>query len=83
MIPNLHYMLKYTGSRMNWMAWLVRPGAATAAMGITVWVLREVLPVNRLTLLVEVTVGVAVYAAAAVAVKAITKDDLRAFRKKK
>ncbi len=83
LVPNLYYVLKYTGSRMNWMGWLVRPGIATAAMGIVVWLLRELLPVNRLTLILEVGVGVVVFAAAALAVKAITKDDLRAFRRRK
>ncbi len=83
MLPNLYYMLKYTSSRMNWMGWIIRPGIATAAMGVVVWILRELLLVNRLTLLVEVAAGVIVYAAAAIAVKAITKDDLRAFRRRK
>ena len=83
MLPNLYYMLKYTRSKMNWMGWIIRPGIATAAMGIVVWVLRELLPVNRLTLLLEVAAGVVVYATAALAVKAITKDDLRAFRRRK
>ncbi|MGN1370352.1 MAG: polysaccharide biosynthesis C-terminal domain-containing protein [Aristaeellaceae bacterium] len=83
MVPNLYYMLRYTESRMNWVGWIVRPGIAAAAMGVAVWVLREWLPVNRLTLLLEVAAGVAVYAAAALAVKAVTKDDLRAFRRRK
>ncbi len=83
MMPNLYYMLKYTRSKMNWMGWIVRPGIATAAMGIAVFALRELLPVNRLTLLLEVALGVIVYAVAAIAVKAITKDDLRAFRRRK
>ena len=83
MVPNLYYMLKYTRSRMNWMGWVVRPGLATAAMGIVVWALRELLPMNRLTVIVEVAAGVVVFAAAALALKAITKDDLRAFRRRK
>ncbi len=83
MVPNLYYMLKYTRSRMNWMSWLIRPGLATIAMGIAVWALRELLPVNRLNVMVEVAAGVIVYAAAALALKAITKDDLRAFRRRK
>ncbi|MDD6051085.1 MAG: polysaccharide biosynthesis protein [Clostridiales bacterium] len=82
MVPNLYYMLKYTESRLNWMGWIVRPGVASLAMGAAVWLLRELLPVNRLTLLLEVAAGVVVYALAALAVKAITKDDLRAFRRK-
>lgn len=83
MLPNLYYMLKYTKSKMNWMGWIVRPGIATAAMGVVVFAMRELLPVNRLTMLLEVAVGVMIYAAAALAVKAITKDDLRAFRRRK
>lgn len=83
MLPNLYYMLKYARSRMNWMGWIIRPGIATAAMGFAVWALRELLPVNRLSLLAEVAIGVIVYAVAAIAVKAITKDDLRAFRRRK
>ena len=83
MVPNLYYMLKYTGSRMNWLGWIVRPGIATAAMGVIVWALRELLPVNRLMVIVEVAAGVVVYAAVALAVKAITKEDLRAFRRRK
>lgn len=83
MIPNLYYMLKYAKTRMNWSAWLIRPGIATLAMGLSVWLLREWLPVNRFTVLLEVAAGVLVYAAAAIAVKAVTMDDLRAFRRRK
>ena len=83
MVPNLYYMLKYTRSRMNWLGWIVRPGLATAAMGIAVWLLRELLPVNRLTVMLEVAAGMVVFAAAALTLKAITKEDLRAFRRRK
>lgn len=83
MVPNLYYVLKYAKAKMNWTGWVIRPGIATAAMGIAVWALRELLPVNRLTMLVEVAVGVIVYALTALAVKAITKDDLRSFRRRK
>ena len=83
LVPNLIYMLKYARARMNWMGWLVRPGIATAVMGVVVFALRELLPVNRLTLIVEVGAGVVVYAVAALLCKAITKDDLRAFRRRK
>ncbi len=83
LVPNLYFMLRHTRSKPNWMGWLMRPGLATAAMGVAVWGLRELLPVNRLTLLAEVAAGVVVYAAAALALKAITMDDLRAFRRRK
>ncbi len=83
MVPNLYYMLRYSGTKMNWSGWILRPGIATAAMGIAVFALRELLPVNRVTTLLEVAVGIAVFAAAALGVKAVTKADLRAFRRKK
>ena len=83
MVPNLYYVLKYTKSRMNWLGWIVRPGIATAAMGIAVFALRELLPFGRLLLLIEVAGGVVVFAVAALGVKAITKEDLRAFRRGK
>ncbi len=83
MAPNLYYMLKYTGAKMNWMDWIVRPGIATLAMGAVVLALRELLPFGRLILLLEVAVGIVVFAAVALGVKAITKDDIRAFRRKK
>ena len=83
MLPNLFYMLKYTNSKMNWMGWIIRPGIATAAMGITVYAMRELLPGGRLLLLAEVALGVVVFAVVALGVKAITKEDLRAFRRRK
>ena len=82
MLPNLFFMLRYTNMKMNWTGWVIRPGVATTIMGCAVWAMRELLPVNRLTLLVVVAVGVVVFAAAALAVKAITKEDLRAFRRR-
>jgi len=83
LVPNMYYVMKYGGVRFNLMGWIVRPGIATAAMGLTVWALRELLPAGRFFTLLEVAVGVAVFAAAALAVKAITKDDLRAFRRRR
>ena len=83
MLPNIYYMLKYTKSGMNWVGWIIRPGVATAAMGIAVYVMRELLPGGRLMLLVDVAAGVVVYAAVGLAVKAITREDLHAFRRRK
>ncbi len=83
LVPNLWHVMKYSGVRFNLMGWIVRPGAATAAMGVTVWALRELLPSGRFFMLLEVAVGIVVYAAAALALKAITKEDLRAFRRRK
>lgn len=83
LVPNLYYVMKLGGVRFNLMGWIVRPGIATAAMGIVVWALRELLPMGRLFTLLEVAVGVVVFAAVALVVKAITKEDLRAFRRRR
>ena len=83
LVPNLYYCMKYGKLRFNLTGWLVRPGIATAAMGVIVYGLRELLPTGRFFTLLEVAIGVAAFAAAALAVKAITKEDLRAFRRKK
>ena len=58
-------------------------GKTTAAMGLAVFILRELLPLNRLCTLVEIAVGVAVYAGVALLVKAVTPEDFRAFRGKR
>ena len=83
MIPNLYFVLKYGKMKFNWMGWLVRPGIATAAMGVVVYALRELLPMNRLLTLAEIAIGVAVYIAVALAVKAVSINDFRAFKRKK
>lgn len=83
MLPNIYYMIKYANTKMNWMGWVLRPGIATAAMGIAVFCMRELLPGGRLMLLVDVAVGVVVFTVVALAVRAITKDDLQAFRRRK
>lgn len=83
LVPNLCYVLKYGGVKFNLMGWIVRPGLATAAMGAAVWAMRALLPSHRLITLLEVAVGVVVFAVSALAVRAITKEDLRSFRRRK
>lgn len=83
LVPNLLYVLKYTKLKFNWMGWLVRPGMASGIMGIVVWGLRQLLPSGRLFTLLEVGAGIAVYVGAALAVKAVSMDDFRAFKRKK
>lgn len=83
LVPNLYYVMRYGRVRLNLMGWFVRPAAATAAMGVIVWLMTLVLPITRLMTLVEVAVGVAIYAGTAILYKAITKEDLRAFRRRK
>ena len=83
MLPNLYYVCKYTGLQCNWMGWIVRPGLATAAMGVVVWGLRELLPSGRIFTILEIIIGVAVFVVAAVSFKAMTKDDFRALRRRR
>ena len=81
MVPNLYYVLKYGKLKFNWMGWIVRPAAATLAMGVVVVLLRELLPINRLWTLVEVFAGIGTFLAVGWLVKAITPEDLRTFRR--
>ena len=83
MIPNLCYVLKYGKVRFNWMGWLIRPGLATAVMGLSVWLMRELLPASRIMTLVEIAVAVVIYAGAALAFKAVSINDFHSFKRKK
>ncbi|MDO5143808.1 MAG: polysaccharide biosynthesis protein [bacterium] len=76
MVPNLIMCMKYTGLRFNWQGWLLRPAAATAIMGAVVLAMRTLLPMTRLVTILEVLAGIAVYLAAALALKAVTREDL-------
>ena len=83
MLPNLYFVLKYSEMKPNWSGWLLRPGLATLCMGVAVYLLRAVLPLGRLWTILEVAVGVGVYLAAALAFKAITRDDFSSLRRSK
>ncbi len=88
MLPNLYFVCKYTGYRFDWMDVVLRPLAATVAMGVVVWLLwtfafgEQFLSSGRGLLLVAVMVcvgiGIAVYFAAAWALRAIKSEDLPA-----
>ena len=55
----------------------LKPALSAVIMGLVVWVLRSVLPFHRVFTILEVGVGVAVYALAAVWTGAANKEDLR------
>jgi stage V sporulation protein B len=76
MIPNLICVIHFGKMKFNWSGWIIRPGIATACMGLVVWLMRAALPVSRLWTLVEVAVGVGVFIGVALAVKAITPAGL-------
>jgi len=88
MVPNLYYVVKYTGCRFSAGDLILRPGAATLMMGAVVYGLwnfvftEKMLSAGRLPLLLAVCVcvgaGVAVYGVSAVALKAVKKEDMPA-----
>lgn len=83
MVLNIIYVCRHAHMRFNVMEWLVRPGLAAAAMGIVVYLLSVLLPVNRLLTILEVAAGVLVYFAAALVFKALSLDDIKALLKRK
>lgn len=76
MIPNLVMCIRTIHMKFDWKGWLLLPGLATAVMGVIVWLMRTLLPMTRLLTIVEIGVGVAVYLAVALAVKAVRKEDI-------
>ena len=85
MVLNIFYVCKYTKMKFRWMTWVVRPGLAAIAMGVVVYLLKTVLPGGRITTILCVAAGVLVFAAAAILLKAVTRNDLNAIlhRRKK
>ena len=83
LIINTYYVCKYTGMNFNLTDWVLRPGAAAAAMGIVVWLLARFLPLNRLTTIAEIAVGIAVYVAAAILLKVLSVSDIKNMLRRK
>ena len=83
MIPNLVFCCRLAEMPFDWMGWIVRPGLAAGAMGIAVGLMKSFLPLSRLWTIAEIAVGVAVFFAAAFADHAITREDLRSFRRRR
>ncbi len=83
MVPNLYYVCKYADMDFDWMNIVIRPLLATVAMALAVLLLDKALPAGRLMLLVELFAGIGVYFAAAYYLKAITKEDLSFFKRRR
>ena len=83
MVPNLYFVLRHGRMRLNLSGWIIRPGIATAVMGLAVWGMRALLPMSRLITIAEIAVGVVVYIAVALAVKAVSPEDFRTLRRRK
>ena len=82
MIANLFFTCRHAEMRFNWLDWILRPGLAAAAMGVVVALMKTFLPLTRLWTVLEILVGVLVFLAVAFADHAVTRDDLRSFRKR-
>ena len=83
MIPNLIYVIKHTGMTFDYSRIIIRPLAATLIMSAAVFALNRFLPDGSVSLLICVTFGILVFALSAFALKAVTKDDLRAFARRR
>ena len=76
MLPNLYFVHKYTGLKADLVNMVGKPALATALMGAVLYFAVRLLPSGALWTLVLVVIGIAAYAAFAVLVGAITKEDL-------
>ncbi len=83
MILNTVFVCRYAEIRFDLLSWIIRPGAASAVMGISVWILQKLLPAGPASTILEVAFGIAAFAASAILFKAVTKDDLNALRRRK
>ncbi len=81
MVPNLYFVIRKTGMHFQWKKWVLLPGLATLCMSIVVYLMHRLLPVHMLITVLEILVGVIVYLGVALKCHALTRDDLRAFRR--
>lgn len=82
MMITLFYSCRYAKLKFNWMDWIVRPGVSSLIMGISVYALRSLLPGGRMSTIIEIFAGVAVFIAAAILLKAISLDEVRKMLKR-
>ena len=83
MVLNTFFMCRHTKIKFDWMTWIIRPGLASAVLGIAVWLMTRFLPGGRSTTILCVIVGILVFGAAAYLLKAVTREDLNAIRRRK
>ena len=69
--------------KFGWRDWVFRPGLAAAGMGAAVYAMRRFLPLTRLCTVLEIAAGVAVFLLIAFADHALTREDLRSFRRRR
>ncbi len=78
MVPNVYYVMKFGRMSFDWVGFVFKPLLAAVIMAAAIMIGQALLPAGRLTTIALVALGVVVYAAAALLIKAITPDDLRA-----
>ena len=83
MVLNTIFVCRYAEIRFDIVNWVLRPGAASAVMGIAVWFLKKLLPAGPFTTIAEVVFGIIAFTAAAFLFGALTRDDLNAIRRRK
>ena len=80
-IPNLYYVCKYARLPFDWKNWVGKPLLSSLVMGISIFLLRNILPLHRLWTLLEVGVGVCVYFAMALLLKIVSPEDLSSVKR--
>lgn len=76
MLPNLFYVRKYTGMKLDLWNIAGRPALATAIMALVLWGSIRLLPDSGIWTLLQVCVGIAAYAGAALMTGAVTREDI-------
>lgn len=79
MVPNLFYTYRYAHMKMDVLNTLLRPLAATTAMGVVLYFAIRYLPSGRLWTCVLILVGVAAYIGFARLTGALTHEDMKPF----
>jgi len=83
MILNIVFVCKSAGMSFDWVSWVFKPAAASALMGIAVWILKLILPFGRISTILEILLGISVFAVSAWLLKAIKPEDLSVLRRRK
>lgn len=82
MLPNLYYVHKYAHLPYDPLNIFLKPLAATAMMGAALYYSQEVLPEGRLSTILLIVIGLAVFAFSARLFGALRKEDLAPFQAK-
>ena len=79
MLPNLFFVHKYTGLKMQIVDIFLKPALASALMGLLLYGLSRWLPEGRLWTILIVLIGIVSYAVFALLTGALKKSDLAPF----